>query len=144
MIPMSIAEIAAAMDGTIIAEQDDHATLITGNSQTDSREVQPGEIFFARRGEETDGHRFVDSAVQAGAALVVAERDTQVNAPHVIVQDATIALGALATEVVRRAQRRSDFRVVGITGSNGKTTTKNLVAAIAFQTRRDSRRRKVL
>ena len=133
MIDLTLAEIAAAMDGTLVvgASGATPEDRIAGESQTDSREVQPGQIFFARRGEETDGHRFVPQAVAAGAALIVGERETDVSVPQILVADTTDALGALATEVVRRVRAAGQLRIVGITGSNGKTTTKNLVAAMA-------------
>lgn len=133
MIDLTLAEIAAAVHGTLVlgtsgATPEDR---ISGESQTDSREVAPGQIFFARRGEETDGHRFVPQAVAAGAALIVGERETDDTVPQIIVADTTDALGALATGVVRRVRAAGQLRIVGITGSNGKTTTKNLVAAMA-------------
>lgn len=133
MIDLTLAEIAAAVNGRLVpgkngASADDR---IGGESQTDSREVQPGQIFFARRGEETDGHRFVPQAIEAGAALIVGERETDDRVPQILVADTTDALGALATEVVRRVRAAGGLQIVGITGSNGKTTTKNLVAAMA-------------
>lgn len=133
MIEMTLAEIAAAVDGRLVPGSDGSGpdAVVSGESQTDSREVQPGQIFFARRGEETDGHLFAGKAIDAGAALVVAEREVDDRVPQVVVADATEALGALATEVVRRVRERDGLTIVGITGSNGKTTTKNLVAAMA-------------
>nr|WP_245190107.1 UDP-N-acetylmuramoyl-tripeptide--D-alanyl-D-alanine ligase [Leucobacter exalbidus] len=107
------------------------STVVRGESQTDSREVTAGNIFFARHGEETDGHLFAGKAVDLGAALLVVEREVDDRVPQIVVADATIALGALATEVVRRVREAGDLTIVGITGSNGKTTTKNLVAAMA-------------
>lgn len=132
MIELSIRDIATAVAGRVEladsnAREDSH---ISGESQTDSREIQPGQIFFARRGEETDGHLFVAQAIERGAALIVAERVTDPRAPHIIVPDTTIALGSLAREVIRRVQDLGRLRIVGITGSNGKTTTKNLLAAM--------------
>ncbi len=133
MIELSLAEIAEAVDGRLIPASSGSTPgdVIRGESQTDSREVAPGQIFFARRGEETDGHRFVGTAIDAGAALIVAERDTDDRVPQILVADSTVALGALATEVVRRVRADGELRIVGITGSNGKTTTKNLVQAMA-------------
>ena len=129
MIAMTLGEIAAAVSGRLeLGDSEATAdTVITGNSQTDSREVQHGEIFFARRGEETDGHRFVGSAIDSGAALIVGERVVDPRVPTIVVPETTEALGALAAEVVRRVDALGTLRIIGITGSNGKTTTKNLV-----------------
>lgn len=133
MIELTLAEAAAAMQGRLVPGTGGAGpdTVVGGVSQTDSREVQPGQIFFARRGEETDGHLFASTAVDAGAALLVVEREVDDRVPQIIVAEATEALGALATEVVRRVREAGRLTIVGITGSNGKTTTKNLVAAMA-------------
>ncbi|MFT4231568.1 MAG: UDP-N-acetylmuramoyl-tripeptide--D-alanyl-D-alanine ligase [Leucobacter sp.] len=133
MIELTLAEIAAAVEGRLVpgASGSRPDAVVSGESQTDSREVRPGQIFFARRGEETDGHLFAAKAVDAGAALIVGEREADDRVPQIIVADTTDALGALATEVVRRVRAEGGLTVVGITGSNGKTTTKNLVAAMA-------------
>ncbi|PRI11793.1 UDP-N-acetylmuramoyl-tripeptide--D-alanyl-D-alanine ligase [Leucobacter massiliensis] len=133
MIELTLAEIAHAVQGRLVPGGSGAGpeTVVRGESQTDSRELQPGQIFFARRGEETDGHRFAGKAVEAGAALIVAEREVDDRVPQIIVAETTEALGALATEVVRRVRERGGLTVVGITGSNGKTTTKNLVATMA-------------
>lgn len=133
MITLTLAEIADAVAGRLVLGSDDSTpeTSVEGRSQTDSREVSQGEIFFARRGEETDGHRFIGSAIDRGAALVVGEREVDDRVPTIIVEDTTEALGALATEVVRRALALGELTIVGITGSNGKTSTKNLVRSMA-------------
>lgn len=133
MIQLTLQEIAEATGGRIEAGNSGATpeTVVAGESQTDSREVAPGQIFFARRGEETDGHNFVGKAIEAGAALIVAERVVDDRVAHIVVPETTEALGALATEVVRRVRDAGELTIVGITGSNGKTTTKNLVAAMA-------------
>ncbi|HEU5222956.1 MAG TPA: UDP-N-acetylmuramoyl-tripeptide--D-alanyl-D-alanine ligase [Candidatus Lumbricidophila sp.] len=131
MIALSLAEVAAAVGGhLIVGAQATEATIVSGTVTTDSREVVAGGVFVAKRGESDDGHRFVASAVQAGASLVIGERDSGVSVPQIIVADSVAALGALATDVVRRVRERGALRVIGITGSNGKTTTKNLVRTI--------------
>lgn len=135
MIELTLAEIAEAVGGRLIPGNGGAGpdTFVSGEAQTDSREVRPGQIFFARRGEETDGHLFAGKAVEAGAALLIVERelDAAGAVPQIVVPEATEALGALATEVVRRVRERGRLTIVGITGSNGKTTTKNLVASMA-------------
>ena len=84
----------------------------------DSREVEPGDLFIALKGETADGHRFAGKALEAGAAgLIVSE---PVDAPHVLVSDTMEALNALG----RAGRARTDAKVIGVTGSVGKTTTK--------------------
>jgi UDP-N-acetylmuramoyl-tripeptide--D-alanyl-D-alanine ligase len=95
---------------------------------TDSREVQAGGVFFALRGAEMDGHQFIGDAVERGAAAVVVERKTPVAAGivEIVVPDAWKALYDLSSYVLQRVHPL----VVGITGSNGKTSTKEMTAAV--------------
>ncbi len=95
---------------------------------TDSREVKPGGLFFALRGAETDGHEFVPDATSRGAAAVVVQRKTEVSPGivEIVVPDTWAALYALAAHALRRVQPL----VVAVTGSNGKTSTREMVAAI--------------
>lgn len=131
MISLTLATIAEIVDGELILAGDaTEATEISGCSDTDSRNITPGDIFFAKPGEFTDGHLFAPKAVELGAALVVGERQLDVDVPQIIVKDTVLALGALATEVVSRVRAMGRMRVVAVTGSNGKTTTKNLLRAI--------------
>jgi UDP-N-acetylmuramoyl-tripeptide--D-alanyl-D-alanine ligase len=134
VIALSLAEIAEIVSGRLVVTGDGPPTdtLVSGSVETDSRLVGPGSLFFALPGEVTDGRRFVDAAVAAGAALVVAESDVETTAPVIVVENGVAALAALATAVVARVRgsEGSDLRVVGITGSNGKTSTKNMLRAI--------------
>ena len=107
------------------------APMVSGYS-IDSRTVAPGELFFAVRGERHDGHNFVTSALERGAIAAVVSRalvatlpDAVLAVPLLITEDPLIALQALATHVRRQWGRP----VVAITGSAGKTTTKEAVAA---------------
>lgn len=125
MMPMSVRAIAQTVDGAV---HGDANALITGSVETDSREIGHGSVFIAMPGEETDGHRFIDSAVAAGAALVIAEREVpDLAVPHIVVDSGLAALGALAKEVIRLRRESGDFTVIAVTGSNGKTTTKNML-----------------
>ena len=132
MIAMTLAEIASAVDGTLRLDATDAAadTIVAGTVTTDSREVAGGDVFFAKRGEFDDGHRFAPAAAEQGAALLVVEHPLDLPVPQVVVADTVDALGALATEVVRRVRSHGRLRIVGVTGSNGKTTTKNLLREI--------------
>ena len=128
---MTLDEVAAAVGGRLVPHGDaDGATVVRGLSDTDSRTIEPGGIFFAKPGETTDGHLFAPKAVERGAALCVVERELEVDAPQIVVADVVLALGALATEVVRRVRALGRLRIVAVTGSNGKTTTKNLLREI--------------
>ena len=129
MIRLTLAEIAQIVGGRLSAGADDSAS-VEGPVHTDSRLVVPGAIFFALPGEVTDGALFADAAVAGGAALVIAERELDLGAPVVVVRDGVAALAALATEVVARVRAAGTLSVIAITGSNGKTTTKNLLRAI--------------
>lgn len=132
MIALTPTEIAEAVHGRLVpSPTGENEAPIVSRAQTDSREVSRGEIFVARRGEETDGHLFASKAVDSGAALLILEREVDDRVPQVVVDDATVALGLLAKTVVHRALSGGKLRIVGITGSNGKTTTKNLVASMA-------------
>ena len=131
MIALSLAEIAEAIGGELrLAGTDSAETVVDGTVDTDSRTMGPGSVFVAKPGAETDGHRFVGSAVANGAALAIVEHPVDDVVTQIVVADAVAALGDLAREVVRRVRAKGDLRIVGITGSNGKTTTKNFLARI--------------
>ncbi len=93
---------------------------------TDTRAAQAGALFIALVGDNFDAHEFVAAAKQAGAIAALVAHPVAADLPQVVVADTTLALGDLASAI--RAQRRA--QVVGITGSNGKTTVKTLVASI--------------
>ncbi|HWI32146.1 MAG TPA: UDP-N-acetylmuramoyl-tripeptide--D-alanyl-D-alanine ligase [Microbacterium sp.] len=131
MIAMTLAEIAQVTGGTLsTARGDGPGTVVDGTVDTDSRNISEGGIFVAKPGAETDGHLFVATAVAAGAALALVQRPVDADVSQIIVPDVVAALADLAREVVARVRSRGDLRIVGITGSNGKTTTKNLLARI--------------
>ncbi|QEO09969.1 UDP-N-acetylmuramoyl-tripeptide--D-alanyl-D-alanine ligase [Protaetiibacter larvae] len=131
MIPLRLDELARALGGRLVLPAGVAAdTIVDGSVETDSRLVTPGSIFVALPGEVTDGHLFAAAAVEAGAALVIDREDLGLEVPQLVVADGLDALAALAREVVARVRAGGRLRVVGITGSNGKTTTKNLLRAI--------------
>jgi len=93
---------------------------------TDSRSPSPGALFVALRGERHDAHDYVDAARANGACALLVERALPLDLPQVVVADTLAALGGIA----RAVRTRSNARVIGITGSNGKTTVKTLLASI--------------
>jgi UDP-N-acetylmuramoyl-tripeptide--D-alanyl-D-alanine ligase len=128
VIPLTLAEVAAAVRGRLVAA--DPATTVTGPVEFDSRKVRPGGLFVAFAGEKADGHDFADAALAAGAVAVLGTRAVAGAAgpvPTVLVDDARDAMADLAREVVRRLP---GLTVVGLTGSSGKTTTKDLIAQL--------------
>lgn len=131
MIALTLAEIAAIVGGELFPAAGDTAqTIVSGTVDTDSRVMESGSIFVAKPGEATDGHRFVGDAVAAGAVLAIVERPMAEPVSHIVVPDAVQALADLARAVVGRVRERGHLTVIGITGSNGKTTTKNFLARI--------------
>lgn len=130
MIELTIAEIATAVGGTLVDSATGDRQLPAVAVQTDSRLSTAGSVFFALRGETTDGHLFAASAVANGAELVVAEYPLDLDVAQIIVANGVHALQALARTVVARVRAKGDLKVVAVTGSNGKTTTKNMLRSI--------------
>ncbi len=131
MISLSLSHLADVLGGRLVVRGDDTPdTLVSGLVDTDSRLIEPGGIFVAKPGETTDGHLFVGTAVERGAALAVVERELDEAVSQIVVPDAVAALSDLARDVVARVRAAGSLQIVGITGSNGKTTTKNLLARI--------------
>jgi UDP-N-acetylmuramoyl-tripeptide--D-alanyl-D-alanine ligase len=118
---MSLSAIAVWTHGRLLGSDAE----ITGVA-IDTRKLRPGDLFVAIKGERADGHDYLGEAAARGAVAALVTRKVDSELPQVLVNDAELALGDLASAV--RAQR--DVRVVGITGSNGKTTVKTLVASI--------------
>ncbi|AWI27993.1 UDP-N-acetylmuramoyl-tripeptide--D-alanyl-D-alanine ligase [Streptomyces tirandamycinicus] len=123
MISLSLAEIAEAVGGQL-HDIPDPSVRVTGPVVRDSREVVPGSLFVAFAGARVDGHDYAADVVAAGAAAVLASRP--VGVPAVVVDDVQRALGALARAVVRRL----GATLVALTGSAGKTSTKDLIAQV--------------
>ncbi|MFG2140663.1 UDP-N-acetylmuramoyl-tripeptide--D-alanyl-D-alanine ligase [Streptomyces sp. NPDC048650] len=123
MISLSLAEIAGIVGGQM-HDIPDAGAVVTGPVVMDSRQVRPGSLFVAFAGERADGHDFAAGAVEAGAVAVLAAHP--VGVPAVVVDNVVAALGALARAVVGRL----GTKVVALTGSAGKTSTKDLIAQL--------------
>ena len=123
MIPLALGEVAAITGGTLV-DGADAMTTVTGPVVVDSRESVSGALFVCIRGESLDGHEFAGPAVERGAVAALASR--RVGVPAVLVDDGQAALAALATAVLERVR----CRVVGVTGSSGKTSTKDMLSAV--------------
>jgi len=152
MIPLRLDEIAAVVDGTVVSgtvendtaksamvESDTvingmakndyavavNAVTVTAPAVLDGRRAEPGGLFVAFAGERVDGHDYAAQAAEAGAVAVLGSRPTAL--PTVVVTDTQAALRALAAHVVARL--RPGLTVIAVTGSQGKTSTKDLLAA---------------
>jgi UDP-N-acetylmuramoyl-tripeptide--D-alanyl-D-alanine ligase len=123
MIRMTLDEIAAVTGGRLVNA--DPAAVVTGPVEYDSRKVLPGGLFVAFEGENVDGHEFAGTAIAAGAVAVLSTRDT--GQPGVLVADPILAVTRLARVVI---DRLPDLTVVGLTGSSGKTTTKDYIGQL--------------
>jgi len=131
MIALSFGEIAALVGGTLHPAGGRTAeTVAAGPVDTDSRKMSAGGIFVAKPGEQTDGHRFVGAAVENGAVLAMVERLVDEPVSQIVVPDVIDALASFARGVVARVRAGGRLQVLGVTGSNGKTTTKNFLARI--------------
>lgn len=149
MIRLTLAEVAAAVGGELI-DGADPAAVVTGAVEFDSRQVTPGTLFVALPGQRVDGHDFVAGAIESGAVAALVAR--RVGSPAILVPPAEIpahqadayafahdttgatpavlqALGKLARRVVDRCAAKG-LKVVGVTGSAGKTSTKDLLATV--------------
>ncbi len=122
---MSLAEIAAAVNGRVVDAEGRSDVRVTGDAFVDSRHVVEGGLFVAINGERVDGHVYAAAAFDAGAAAVLAERP--VGVPGVVVDDTVGALGLLARHVMEQLPL---VQVVGITGSQGKTSAKDILAQL--------------
>jgi UDP-N-acetylmuramoyl-tripeptide--D-alanyl-D-alanine ligase len=123
VIALTAAEIAEIVRGTLHGV--DPSAVVTGSVEFDSRQVRPGGLFLALPGEHDDGHDFVPDALAAGAVAAIVTRP--VDGASIRVSDGFEAIAALAAAVVRRLP---DVTVIGITGSSGKTSAKDMLASV--------------
>ncbi len=125
MIELSTSQISAMIG----AAAPQASAVITGPVVTNSRDVEPGSLFVALRGQTTDGHRFITDAVERGAVAVLSEEPVD-SVPAIVVPDTTAALGDLARAYLAELRERTGLRVAAVTGSAGKTTTKDLLLQV--------------
>ena len=125
MISLTLAEIAKATDGQVI-NCPQQETMVH-NICTDTRKIQSGDLFIALQGAHYDAQQFLEKASQQGAAALLIAQPIVVELPCIVVKDTRIALGLLASYV---RQQILALKCAAITGSNGKTTTKELLSEI--------------
>ncbi|MCL2498485.1 MAG: UDP-N-acetylmuramoyl-tripeptide--D-alanyl-D-alanine ligase, partial [Symbiobacteriaceae bacterium] len=122
MLNLTLGEMAAIVSGNLIGDP----SVVIRLGVSDSREVQPGDLFVAISGERTDGHQYAAAALAAGAAAVLVERVLPDISPQLVVVDCRQALAQLA----RYQLQRYPVPVIAVTGSMGKTSCKDLTAAV--------------
>jgi UDP-N-acetylmuramoyl-tripeptide--D-alanyl-D-alanine ligase len=129
MIPMTLAEIASAVGGALA--EADPGTTVSGPVEYDTRKLPPGSggLFLAFDGEKADGHDYAAQAVASGAVAALGSRPVP-GVPMIVVDDVLTAVGKLARAVL---DRLPDLTVVGITGSSGKTTTKDMIGQLVAE-----------
>ena len=130
MIEMGLGEAGAVLGATPVTERESRIRF--RGVSTDSRRDCTGTLFFALRGPNFDGADYVQAAARAGAVAAVTERPGEGRTPRLVVPDPRRALGRLASDW----RRRHDIPFVAVTGSNGKTTVKEMIASILGQRHR--------
>lgn len=127
MMPrLTLADVATALDTALPASCGDPAACAIERVSTDSRNIVPGDLFVALSGERYDGHEFIADVAAKGAVAAIVEAAVDCALPQLVVSDSRLALGVVA----RLNRRRFTGPVIAITGSAGKTTCKEMVAAI--------------
>lgn len=124
MTGISYSEIARAVGGYLVG-----ADAVYESISTDTRNMQPGSLFVALKGDHFDGHTFLDQAVAKGAAALMVTDKSKLAVPQIVVHDTRKALGELATYW----RQQYTIPVIAVTGSNGKTTVKEMLYAILSQ-----------
>lgn len=119
---MKATQLAALVEGRLIGQE-----VLCQDFSIDSRTLKPGNVFIALKGEAFDGHDYVQSAQAKGAALAIVERELPIDIPQIVVADTYQALSAWAAW---HRQQLTNIRVIAVTGSCGKTTTKQMLGAI--------------
>ena len=121
MTTMSLSAVAEKINASVVGDD-----VVFSSVSTDTRNIQPGDLFVALKGENFDGHDYVDQAFEQGAVAAMVSHSVSEKASQLLVEDTRLGLGAVASEW----REQVNPRVVALTGSNGKTTLKEMLAAI--------------
>lgn len=124
---MTLDDLAGVVGGLVLGDGSVHVKRVTH----DSRQVIDGDLYVAIRGFQADGHDYVQAAIAAGARAVCVDHDVQVAVPQLVIEDTRPALGTLAAAAYGRPSEQ--FRLVGVTGTNGKTTVSHMLESILIE-----------
>lgn len=127
MKPITLEAVAKAVNGKISDEK--YNNIIIENITTDTRKIAEGDLFIPLKGENFDGHNFIQQAFESGALCCLSAENIETDKPCIYVSDTRVALRDLAEYYISLF----DIPVVGITGSVGKTTTKDMIASVLMQ-----------
>ncbi len=128
MKPFTLKEIAAACGGTLVCGDAEEQLTIT-SVERDSRQIKPGSLFLAIKGERADGHEYIEKCYDSGAVCAVCERAPKAKKPYILVPSTLDAV----KEIGRAYREKFDIPVVGVSGSVGKTSTKEMLYAVLSQ-----------
>lgn len=124
---MRLSKLKGRVDGAKLVGGEGKDVTVTGLCM-DSRLCKKGDLFFCTRGEKTDSHSYAYDAVENGAVAVVCEEELRLDVPQIVVPDCRSAIGLLAAAFYGDPARK--LKIVGVTGTNGKTTTTHMLASI--------------
>ncbi len=126
MKEFTLGEIAKSCGGKFIGDRSHLLDTVT-NVVIDSRKVTEGSLFVAIKGERTDGHLYIDKAYDMGAVCVISEQESDYGEPYILVESSEIAIKQIAAAY---REKFPNIEVIGVTGSVGKTSTKEMLAAV--------------
>jgi len=121
MTSMSLSAVAEKINASVVGDD-----VVFSSVSTDTRRIRSGDLFVALKGENFDGHDYVGQAIERGAVAAMVSHPVSVPASQLLVNDTRLGLGDIASEW----RKQVDPRVVALTGSNGKTTLKEMLAVI--------------
>ena len=129
MKPFTLAEIAAACEGRLVCGSGAESTCVT-SVERDSRQIKEGSLFLAIPGEHVDGHDFIEACYDKGAVCAICERPPEnVSKPYILVPSTLAAVKKIA----KAYREKFDIPVVGVSGSVGKTSTKEMLYSVLSQ-----------
>jgi len=121
MAKLKVSQLASICNGLAYGSSDETINKIV----VDSRKLEKGDVFVAKKGERVDGHDYIDEVISKGASCIICEKDIQKDIPYIVVEDSFLAL----QQIAKYYRQSLNIKVIGVTGSVGKTSTKEIIAA---------------